>query len=254
MTTVLSATRRAEVLQWVQTHGTVHVTDLARSLGVSSSTIRRDLTLMEEEGLLHRVHGGAVVGADDVEPQRRDRAVSNATAKSRIGAAAARFVEDDSTILISGGTTTEAMLPHILARQRLTVVTNSLTVATHLADRTEIAVVVLGGYLRPGELSLLGHMTRSALDDLIVDRTFSGAFGLDRDGVTGANVAEAGTDRHLMAAARSLVVLADSSKFGRRGPARLARTDRISVLVTDGAAPSDELAALTAGGVEVVVA
>ncbi|MHB1928083.1 MAG: DeoR/GlpR family DNA-binding transcription regulator [Acidimicrobiales bacterium] len=251
----LSAARRAEVLQWVQSDGVVHVNELARSLGVSASTIRRDLSLMQEGGLLKRVHGGAMVEAtDDVEPQRPDRAVAHAAEKARIAGAAVRLVAEGSTILISGGTTTEALLPLLASRQSVTVVTNSLNVAVALAEAPHIEVVVLGGYLRHGELSLLGHMTRRALDDLIVDATFMGAFGLDREGVTGANVAEADTDRYLVEAAPRLVVLADGSKFGRRGPVRIASASRISTVVTDARAPEDDVEALRAVGVDVVIA
>lgn len=249
----LSAARRAEVLRWAQTRGVVQVNELARSMRVSPSTIRRDLSLMEEEGLLRRVHGGAIVDGDDVEPRRQDRAVARSGEKQRIAAAAGALIDHGSTILISGGTTTEAMLPVIAARHELTVVTNSLDIAVTLAGADGVQVVVLGGYLRRGEHSLLGHLTRRALDDLIVDRMFTGAFGLDEDGVTGANVAEAETDRHLMAAARQLVVMADSSKFGRRGPVRLAATGRISTLITDAGAPEEQLRPWRQAGVEVLV-
>lgn len=254
MTGLLSAARRNEVLQWVQAHGVVQVSELAQSLGVSTSTIRRDLATMEDEGLLRRVHGGAMVEGDEVEPQRQDRAVAHAAQKRQIAAAAARLVEEDSTILVSGGTTTESMLPLLAARDRLTIVTNSLGVATTLADARGIDLVVLGGYLRRGELSLLGHLTRRALDDLIVDSVFAGAFGLDPEGVTGANVAEAETDRHLMTAARKLVILADSSKFGRRGPVRLATAAQISTLITDRDAPQETLQSWREAGVDVVLA
>ncbi len=255
MTVLLSAARRAEVLQWVQAHGVVQVSELASSLGVSASTIRRDLSAMEDDGLLKRVHGGAMVEAtsDAVEPLRQDRAVAHAAQKRQIAVSAARLIAPGSTILVTGGTTTEAMLPLLGAHEPLTVVTNSLGVAMSLADARGIDLVVLGGFLRRGELSLLGHLTRRALDDLIVDSMFTGAFGLDADGVTGANVAEAETDRHLMAAARNLVILADSSKFGRRGPVRLATTTQIGTLVTDADAPAAELDPWRASGVEVVV-
>lgn len=251
----LSAARRAELLHWVQTHGVVQVNELARSLGVSASTIRRDLSLLQDSGLLTRVHGGAMVeSSDGEEPLRPDRAVTHATEKARIGLAAARLVADGSTILVSGGTTTEALLPHLAGREGLTVVTNSLNVAVALAETPSIEVVVLGGYLRRGELSLLGHMTRRALDDLNVDTAFTGAFGLDGAGVTGANIAEADTDRYLVAASPRLVVLADGSKFGRRGPVRIAEAAAISMVVTDASAPAQDVATLRERGVDVVVA
>lgn len=249
---VLSAARRAEVLQWIQAHGVAHVNELAQSLGVSTSTIRRDLSIMQEEGLLTRVHGGAMLDADEIEPRRTDRVVEHAPEKARIAAAAANLLEDDTTILVSGGTTTEALLP-FLAGRRFTVVTNSVSVALALAETPTVQVVVLGGYLRQGELSLLGQMTRSAVDGLSIDVTITGAFGLDRAGVTGAHIAEAETDRYLTEAASRLVVLADGSKFGRRGPVRIAAAMKISTLVTDAGAPDEEVQALREAGTEVIV-
>jgi DeoR family transcriptional regulator, aga operon transcriptional repressor len=252
---LISAARRAELLQSVQAHRVVQVNELARSLGVSASTIRRDLSQMEEEGLLRRVHGGAIVTSlESDEPQPQDRAVSAAAEKRRIAAAAITLVSNDTTILISGGTSTEAMLPLLSGRTNLTVVTNSLRVATIVGELDGIDVVVLGGYLRRGEHSLLGHLTRQALSELVIDRMFTGAFGLDARGVTGAHLAEAETDRHLMSAARELIVLSDSSKFGRRGAVRLAGVAQISTLITDSAAPSEALAPWREAGVTVVLA
>lgn len=250
----LSAARRVEVLQAVQAYGVVHVNELARSFGVSPSTIRRDLSHMQETGLLKRVHGGAMVEvADGDEPLRPDRAVVHAAEKARIAAAAARLVEDGSTILISGGTTTEALVPHLIGRRGLTVVTNSINITVALAD-TPFEVAVLGGYLRHGEMSLLGEMTRRSLDNLIINASFTGAFGLDRDGVTGANIAEADTDRYLVGASPRLVVLADSSKFGHCGPVRIAPALAISTLITDAGAPLEEVRELRARGVDVIIA
>jgi DeoR/GlpR family transcriptional regulator of sugar metabolism len=254
MSVLISAARRAEVLQWVQSHGVVQVNELARSLGVSPSTIRRDLSQMEVEGLLRRVHGGAMVEEGPaVEPQHRERAIAAAAEKRRIAARAARLLDDNATILISGGTTTELMLPLLTGRGGLTVVTNSLNVAGALAETPDVRVIVLGGYLRHGERSLLGHLTRLALGELIIDRMFTGAFGLDERGVTGADIAEAETDQHLVDAARELVVLADASKFDHRGPVRLASTERITTLITDDRAGDDKLAPWRAADVDVVV-
>jgi DeoR/GlpR family transcriptional regulator of sugar metabolism len=250
---MLSPERQRRLLQHVRVHGSGNVLDLATELGVSASTVRRDLREMDERGLLTRVHGGASVLDADLEPVLSSRSADRSDEKRRIGQAAAAIVPDGSTVLITGGTTTEAMLPYLAGRERLTVLTNGLNIAYHLARYPDISVVVLGGVLRHEEMSLLGPIAEHVLAEFHVDLAFTSAFGVDPGhGISGANVTEAGTDRRMLQSADRLVVLADSSKFGRRGPVRLADVAQISCLVTDNEAPADAIAALRASRVEVV--
>jgi DeoR/GlpR family transcriptional regulator of sugar metabolism len=252
---MLSPERQRRLLHHVRVHGSGNVLDLAAALGVSASTVRRDLREMDERGLLTRVHGGASVLDVDLEPVLSSRAAEHSAEKRRVGEAAAARVPDGATVLITGGTTTEAMLPHIAGRNRLTVLTNGLNVAYHLARYPEISVVVLGGVLRHEEMSLLGPIAEQVLAEFHVDYAFSSAFGVDpENGISGANVTEAGTDRRMLQSADQLVVLVDSSKFGRRGPVRLADVEQISCLVTDDEAPEEAVATLRTRGVEVVLA
>lgn len=246
--------RRRELLQLIRIHGTGQVSELAVRLGVSPSTVRRDLNDLHGQGLLARVHGGAML-TSDFEPSPVVRSVDAEAQKNLIGALAATLVPDGSTILVTGGTTTEAMLAHLAGRTGLTVITNALPVAGALARFPGIDVVVLGGLLRTGELSLLGHLTVAALRELSPELVFTGVFGIDADaGVTGAHVREAATDREIIARARRLVVLADGSKIGRIGPARLADVDRVHTLVTDAGADAAKIADLRTHGVAVVTA
>lgn len=246
--------RRRELLQLIRIHGTGQVTELATKLGVSPSTVRRDLNDLHGQGLLARVHGGAMASTE-FESSPVVRSVDAEAQKNRIGARAARLVRDGSTILVTGGTTTEAMLAHLADRTGLTVITNALPIAGALARFPGVDVVVLGGLLRPGELSLLGHLTVAALRELSPELVFTGVFGVDAEaGVTGAHVREAATDREIIARARRLVVLADASKVGRIGPARLADADRVHTLVTDAGVDPVEVADLAALGVSVIIA
>lgn len=252
---MLPPQRRRAVLGQLRAQGTVHVTELAETLSISASTVRRDLAEMEQEGLLSRVHGGAVVLAGESEPLEPDqphRSAERAEQKRRIGAAAAALVPNHGTVLISGGTTTEAMVGHLGDRQGLTVVTNSLPIAGTLARHPAVTVVVLGGLLRHLEQSLLGHLTEQALAEFQIDQVFTGAFGVDAEiGLTGAHVREAQTDRSLLHAGTRLAVLADSRKIGRRGPIRLAPVHRIGTLVTD-AGPEAVPAGFADAGVRVI--
>lgn len=251
---VLGQTRQQELLQYLRRHRSGHIAELAEVLDASESTIRRDLDQLQEQGLVERVHGGAAVTEEAGEPEPPLRAVAHAEEKRRIGERAASLVEDTSTILISGGTTTEAMLGFLAGRPQLTVVTNSLNVASILAKHHDGDIVVLGGVLRKNEMSLLGHVTVQALQDFQIDTVFSGAYGIDPElGLTGMNVGETQTDRALIGSSARLVVLADSSKLNQRGAVRLAPAESISTLVIDDGVPDEAIRTLQEKGVDVVV-
>ena len=231
---LLGPKRQRELLNHIRAYGSGSVNEMARLLGVSTSTVRRDLNELQERGLIERVHGGAAPLTDDIEPLRPLREIAFAEEKRRIGAAAAAHIADHSTVLILGGTTTEAMLPFLGTVRQLTVLTNSLMVVNRISQFSDISIVVLGGLLRRQEMSLLGHLTIAGLDEFGIDQVFSGAFGIDPEiGVTGTNLNETQTDRSLASSARELIMLADHSKLAQRGPARLVPTTAITTLITD---------------------
>ncbi len=251
---MLALERQREVLRYVRVSGVGSVHDLARAVGASPSTIRRDLEQLNDLGLLTRVYGGASLPDNAFEVEPRTRRAEHLAEKKRIGRAGAALVGDNATILITGGTTTLAMLPFLAPRIGVTVLTNGLNIAVHLARLPEVTVVVLGGMLRRSEMSLLGTLPEQAIEGFSIDAAFVGTYGLDaKAGLTGASVLESGTDRHLLEAVDSLIVLADSSKFLQRGPARIIGCDRITTLITDSKAPKDAVAAMLKVGVDVTV-
>uniref|UniRef100_A0AAU2VLY5 DeoR/GlpR family DNA-binding transcription regulator n=1 Tax=Streptomyces sp. NBC_00008 TaxID=2903610 RepID=A0AAU2VLY5_9ACTN len=250
---MLGAERRKRLLQVVRTEGVAHVATLAASLEVSSSTIRRDLSALQAQGLLNRTHGGAMAEAVQTEePDRPQRSGVAPWEKSKLASAAVENIAPGATILITGGTTTAAMVPLLGGIDQLTVVTNSLHLAGELAQHEEISTVVLGGYLRHREMSLLGHLTRQALDELHVDEAFVGAYGITGSGISGAHVDEAETDRWLLSRVRRITALVDGSKFGRSGPVRVAPATTLYRVITDASAPEEDVAALRAAGVDVI--
>lgn len=253
---MLTVERHKRILHYLQVHRSARLTDLASELGAGLSTVRRDLKEMEDRGLIERVYGGALLSDKPSEEKpAMQRTVHNARAKHAIGAAAAGLVADGSTIIITGGTTTEAMTPGLAPRQGLTVITNALNIAGALAHYSHISTIVLGGWLRCSELSLLGHLTVQAMQEFRAQQIFHGTFSLDPDlGLAGSFIQEVETDRIMIAAARELIVLADHSKFERAGPVRLTPVERISTVVTDALAPLDALDALRARGIQVIVA
>ena len=255
---MLAEQRQKHFLTYLVERRSAQVSELSLRFGVSMSTVRRDLQELEEQELVRRVHGGALLLAEPAAPQEAaivQRGPQRAELKRRIGEAAAALVADGSTIIITGGTTTEAMLPALAARVGLTVITNALNIAQGLAAHPRIEVLVLGGWLRHAELTLLGHPTAQALQDLRADQIFYGIYGIDPEhGLTGANIREVQVDRTLIATARELVVLADGSKFCQSGPSRVVPIEAVGTLVTDRDAPPEAVRALRERGLTVLQA
>lgn len=249
---MLEVERQQLMLHHIRVHGSGNVADLAQALGVSPSTVRRDLADLSGRRLLTRVRGGA--SAVDPQPSEHPRRpVAQEAQKRRIGAAAAERIKDGSTLLIGSGTTTAAMVPFLAAKEQLTVLTNALDVAGLLSEFREITVVVLGGILWHQQMSL-GPIAARTLAEFHVEVAVYGAFGIDAvHGLYGARVEQATTDRALLASAASVLVLADCTKFGRSGPVRLVPPTALDCVITDSATEPDAVTSLRAQGVEVVV-
>ena len=224
---------------------------LARDLGVTRSTIRRDLARLSADGALVRTYGGAAArsptGAHDTPDPRLAE-------KRAIGAAAAALVEDGQTIAISSGTTALELARHLVDR-RLTVITNALDVVGVLLDRPGIELVVLGGVVRPGMHSLLGHLPELALRELRADALFMGIGALSAEhGLMNDAIPEILTDRALRRASMACVVLADSSKLGAVAAAYVFGIEEVDTLVTDADADPRQVAAFETRGVRVILA
>ena len=245
--------RRRRVLEHVRRHGSATVDDLAELLDVSGSTIRRDMARLERDGVLVRTHGGAVVSTSAARSERPAEPSGTDEAKERIGRRAAELVADGSTIMVLAGSTTSAMIPALYDRD-LTVVTNGLDIAHGLRHAPNISLVVLGGYLHREQMTLLGPMSSAAMSSLHVDAMLAGAWGVDADtGVTGTKIIQAGNHEVMLRHTEKLIVLADATKLGRRGPTLLAGMEQLDTLVTD-AAGSAEIDRILNCGVRVEVA
>jgi DeoR/GlpR family transcriptional regulator of sugar metabolism len=247
--------RQRELLDHIRAHGVRQVQELATFFGVSPSTVRRDLDGLAQRGLIERHHGSAVSTDERVLKTWTARQHTHPDRKKRIGEAAVPLIAPGSTVLVLGGTTTDAMLAALPPSAEFTVITNSLGVAGRLAYHSRIEVVVLGGLMRRTELTLLGPLTTAALAEFAIDTVISGAYGVDAEhGVSRTNLVDVATERALLAGGGRLVVLADSSKLGRHGAARLARITAVHTLVTDADADADQLTRLRAAGVQVLLA
>jgi len=246
------ADRLSEILQVLSNDGAADVGALAARLGVSEATVRRDLQLLEEQRMLARTHGGAVASDVMYELPLRYKAARHQAEKGRIAREAAARVADGSVVGLTGGTTTTEVARALLERQGLTVVTNALNIAGELAIRSELKLVVTGGTARPESYELVGPLAERALDDMNLDIAIVGVDGIaPAEGLTTHHEVEAHTNRTMLDRARTVVVVADSSKLGLVAFARICPLDAVDELITDVAADATTVAAIREAGVSV---
>jgi DeoR family transcriptional regulator, fructose operon transcriptional repressor len=248
--------RRRQILESLSRTGRVTVTELAARFAVTTETIRRDLDQLDDQGLLVRVHGGAVPRRTvEVEPDLASRRVTNIEAKRSIALAAARLLPSDphAAVLLDAGTTTGELLPH-LAGRRGPVITNAPAIAQGALVHTDLAVHVLPGRVRPTTEAAVGSSTVDALRVLHPEVSFLGCNGLDAEGFTTPDPDEAAVKAAMVRSAGRRVVLADSTKIGARHLVTFAALGDIDMLVTDADLPDDLHQLLTDTGIEVHVA
>jgi len=230
--------------------------ELSELTGSSEVTTRRDLRSLEADGRLRRRHGGAVLQASPAhEPPYADKARVAAAEKAAIAEAAAELVEPGDAIVIGPGTTTRALARRLVDRADLIVVTNSLLVTEALMDAPAVEVHVTGGSLRASIHALIGPAAERSLSGLRTVRAFISGNGVTAErGLTTPNPLVASIDRALVAAAREVVVLADSTKIGQDTMCQTIASEDITHLIVDEGADPREIGRLRAMGVEVQVA
>jgi len=251
-----SQLRYETTLGLLQEKGELSVVELSERTGASPMTIRRDLQVLEQEGVLRRVHGGAIslMSRGDLPPYsvREKRAME---AKKRIGQAAASMIGERETVIIDVGTTTLEGARALRGRRNLTVITPSLHIANVLAKEQGIRLMVTGGTVTQGDLSLIGDLAEDAFVRLRFDTLVMGVGGVDAEvGCTEFNSDDARVKRAALAAVRRCIVVADSSKLGVVTFARVCPLDSVGVVITDAGAQPEQVAALESTHVEVVVA
>lgn len=251
---VMSAVRRQEIHRRLTASGEVTIAALAADLDVSEMTIRRDLEILENEGQLRRVRGGAVtVVSRSYEPPFAARQIVQQAAKQAIGAAAARLVDDGETVIIDVGTTPLEFARHLKGRRGITVVTHSLPVAMELGNESDVRVLVTGGMVRPGEFSLTGGVTEATFADVNCDVVVLGVAGIEvQRGLTEYNPADALVKRAALRAARRNVVLADRTKLEQVTFYTIAPLASVDILVTDALPGDPALEAIRHAGVEII--
>ena len=233
--------RRLQISELVRQHGSVQVAALAHRFGVSMQTVRKDLRYLSERGVMARAYGGAidsnVVGLPQAEPPYEAKRTANLEQKRRIGQRAAALVKPGGTIAIDSGTTA-IQLAEALPNVDVTVVTNDFGVLAALTPKGNIRIVMLGGELRRKNMAFYGGLTVEAIDALHVDMLFLGVDGFDLErGITTHYEPEAMLNRRMVEAARMVVAITDSSKFGRICLHRIISCGELDMLITDADAP-----------------
>ncbi len=247
------ADRLSRILERISATGSVGVVDLSRELGVSAATVRRDLALLETQRLLARTHGGAVAHGVLYELPLRYRSARHHEQKARIARCAAERVPDGAAVGMTGGTTTTEVA-RMLSDRRLTVVTNSLSIAYELAVRPNLKLVVTGGVARPESYELVGPLAESALAALNLDIALVGVDGISvAAGLTTHHEVEAHTNRALIGRAQKAIVVADSSKIGQVAFARICELSQVQEVISDELADPAEVAAIRNAGVNVTL-
>ena len=248
--------RMSEILNSLQAAGSIEVGELARRFGVSEATLRRDLTILEEQRLLTRTHGGALALDVVYELPVRYRHEHSRDAKRAIAREAVRRLPGGAHVIgLTGGTTTSEVAKFLSDRSDITIVTNALNIAMELVLRPRIKLVVVGGVSRPQSYELVGPWAEQMLAPVNIGTSFVGVDGIDAaGGITTHDENEARTNRAMISRSQRVIVVADGSKVGRLTLARIADITEIHELITDRSADRDVVAAIRDAGVDVTVA
>jgi len=234
---VLNHERRSRLLDIIRIRGFAALEELVRELGVSESTVRRDLDALEEQGSAKRTHGGVLYsGGMPRLAEFDERQPTNWAAKRAIASTAAAVIEDGETVLLDGGTTTYEVA-RLLVGRSLQVVTNSLPVANLFASEARTDLVLLGGYVSPRTGVCLGPYANELLGRLHVTTTVLSAAGVSAEGLFNSHLLLAETEQAMLKAASRVMVVADSSKFGRKSLTHVSGLEAIDIVVSDDGLP-----------------
>ncbi len=245
--------RHAEIVQLAKDNGRVLVEELAERFDVSPQTIRKDLNELCEKRFLARIHGGAVIpsGIENMEYEARRRIAADE--KHAIGRAAAALVPDNASLFINIGTTTEAVSEALVTHKGLMVITNNINVANRMRVQPSIEVVIAGGVVRGSDGGVVGEAAVDFFRQFKADYAVIGASAIDEDGaLLDFDFREVKVAQAIIANARHVILVADSTKFERTAPVRIAHLSQVSSFVTD-TCPSPEIKKICQdAGVELV--
>jgi DeoR/GlpR family transcriptional regulator of sugar metabolism len=251
--------RHRTILEVVSSEGKITVGDICDLFDVSEMTARRDLRILDRQGFLRRVHGGAVSSLGrSYEPPYNMRITQATEAKQAIGRKAADLVYDGDSIALDVGTTTLEIARALQGKRNLTILTASLTIANEIAAQfslgTDVRLIMTGGIVRPREFSMIGHIAENTYREFHVDKAFIGVGGLSlEEGLTEYNLEDALVKRALLKSAHEKIVVAEGAKIGRITFAAIGPLSAIQTIITDNSAPKDIVAAFVENGINVEI-
>lgn len=249
--------RHQIILKKLHQEGKVNIQDLSAEMDVSSVTIRKDLKLLEEMNLLYRTRGGGSINNPyTIERSINEKAFINSEEKQRIAKAAINLINDQhDSIIIGSGTTVFELARQLNPTRHLTVITPAAKVTLELSNRAHIEVLQLGGLIRPNSSSVAGSIAESILEQISCSIVFLGVDGIDLEfGLSITNLSESSLNQKMIESAQKVIVLADYTKFNRRGLGRICGFDQVDYLVTDDKAPQKDIKSIEEKGIKVIVA
>jgi DeoR family transcriptional regulator, aga operon transcriptional repressor len=253
-----TSSRREKISSMLKTAGSVQVLSLAERFGVSTVTIRKDLKFLEDLGISKRTYGGAILNEGNIRIV--ERAIEHkeqlyAKEKSEIGKVAAQYVSPGDAIILDSGTTTFQIAAQLADKKDVTVITNGLNVMNKLAHFENLELIMLGGTLRQKNMSFFGVHAEQALRELHVDKLFLGVDGFHMEkGITTHFEPEAQLNRLMRKAASNIIVVTDSSKFGKVCLHQILAVEQVSTVITDSGIADEYRTGLEKIGISVIVA
>lgn len=248
--------RRKYILDHIRKDGFVKVSELAEELEVTQTTIRKDLRFLEAQGVLQRAHGSAIPPSQQImDINLSAKKLINFEAKQKIAVKAASLVKPDDSILIASGSTITLFAEALKPKGRLNVVSISVNISAQLGDIPGITVMQVGGILYGNTFSVLGAEASQTIENLYCSKVFFGVDGIDLDyGITCGTGEEASITQKMIQSSQTSIVLADSSKVGQRGFARICELGDIDILITDSGMPLETRQRIEKMGVRLIIA
>lgn len=253
-----TVSRRAKILEELESKGQVAVSELSKMFDISEVTIRNDLGHLEKQNMLIRARGGAIkikFHRMGIDPTISDRQKEFQKEKQLIARAAVKLIEEGDTIVFDSGTTTTEIAKNLEHFKSLTIITNALNIASILSEYEGINIFMPGGSLRKRSLSLVGVLADESFEKFYCDKLFLGADGFDTShGLSTPNSEEAHLNQIMIKISKKVIVVADSSKFERRRFAFIAPLSDVDMVITDSGIKDEDKNRLEKNGVEVIIA